>query len=80
MSKIYNFSAGPAVLDSTVLEATSKAAIDYQGHGISLMEMSHRSKPVMDMVAEFCPFCSEPIDEIDWDYDDENTKQESEGT
>ncbi len=52
MSKIYNFSAGPAVLDSTVLEATSKAAIDYQGHGISLMEMSHRSKPVMDMVAE----------------------------
>ena len=52
MSKIYNFSAGPAVLDSTVLEATSKAAIDYQGHGISLMEMSHRSTPVMDMVAE----------------------------
>jgi endogenous inhibitor of DNA gyrase (YacG/DUF329 family) len=34
----------------------------------------------MDMKAEFCPFCSEPIDEIDWEYDDENTKQESEGT
>ena len=34
----------------------------------------------MDMVAEFCPVCSEPIDEIDWEYDDENTKQESEGS
>jgi len=34
----------------------------------------------MDMKAEFCPFCSEPIEMLDWEYDDENTKQESEGT
>ena len=33
-----------------------------------------------DIVPEFCPFCSEPIDEMDWEYDDENTKQESEGS
>ena len=30
--------------------------------------------------AEFCPFCSEPLEEIDWEYDDENTKQEGEGS
>ena len=34
----------------------------------------------MDMVAEFCPFCSEPLDEIDWEIDDENVKRESEGS
>jgi transcription initiation factor IIE alpha subunit len=34
----------------------------------------------MEMKAEFCPFCSEPLEEIDWEYDDENTKQEGEGS
>ena len=52
MTKIYNFSAGPAMLHSSVLEAVSKASKDYEGHGLSLMEMSHRSKLVMDMVTE----------------------------
>jgi len=52
MSKIYNFSAGPAVLDQSVLVATAQATKEYNNHGMSLMEMSHRSKPVMDMVAE----------------------------
>ena len=52
MSKIYNFSAGPAMLHPSVLEAVSKASKDYKDHGLSLMEMSHRSKPVMDMVSE----------------------------
>ncbi len=52
MTKVYNFSAGPAVLDQSVLVATAQAAKEYNNHGISLMEMSHRSKPVMDMVAE----------------------------
>ena len=33
-----------------------------------------------DIVAEFCPFCSEPLEEIDWEYDDENVKRQSEGT
>ena len=52
MKKIYNFSAGPAMLHSSVLEAVSKASKDYKGHGLSLLEMSHRSKPVMDMISE----------------------------
>ena len=52
MTKIYNFSAGPAMLHSSVLEAVSKASKDYEGHGPSLLEMSHRSKPVMDMISE----------------------------
>ena len=52
MTKIYNFSAGPAVLDQSVLDATASAAEDFNGHGMSLMEMSHRSKPVVDMVDE----------------------------
>ena len=50
MKKIYNFSAGPAMLHSSVLEAVSKASKDYEGHGLSLLEMSHRSKPVQDMI------------------------------
>ena len=52
MRKIYNFSAGPAVLHQSVLEAMSEASIDYLGNGISLMEMSHRSEPVMAMVSQ----------------------------
>jgi len=52
MTKIYNFSAGPAVLDQSVLVATAQAAKDFNNHGMSLMEMSHRSKPVMHMVGE----------------------------
>ena len=52
MTKIYNFSAGPAMLHSSVLAAVSKASKDYEGHGLSLLEMSHRSKPVMDMISE----------------------------
>lgn len=52
MTKIYNFSAGPAVLDQSVLDATARATQDFNGHGMSLMEMSHRSKPVVDMVEE----------------------------
>lgn len=52
MNKIYNFSAGPAVLNQSVLKAISEASIDYLESGISLMEMSHRSEPVMEMVSQ----------------------------
>jgi phosphoserine aminotransferase len=47
--KIYNFSAGPACLPETVLQAVKDAAVDYLGSGISVMEMSHRSKPIVDL-------------------------------
>ena len=49
MMKIYNFSAGPACLPETVLQAVRDAAIDYSGSGMSVMEMSHRSKPIVDL-------------------------------
>lgn len=44
MSRVYNFSAGPAVLPEEVLKETADEMMDYQGCGQSVMEMSHRSK------------------------------------
>jgi phosphoserine aminotransferase len=52
MSKIYNFSAGPAVLNEGVLKAAADAAVEFQNTGMGLMEMSHRSKQVVEMFAE----------------------------
>ena len=43
MSRVYNFSAGPATLPVEVLEKAQKELVDYQGNGVSVMEMSHRS-------------------------------------
>ena len=42
--KIYNFSAGPAVLPEAVLKEAQEEMLDFNGSGISVMEMSHRSK------------------------------------
>ncbi len=50
--RIYNFSAGPAVLPLEVLEESSKALIAYKETGIGILEMSHRSKPYMSIVSE----------------------------
>ena len=44
MSRVYNFSAGPAVLPEEVLQAAAEEMLDYKGSGMSVMEMSHRSK------------------------------------
>ncbi|MGI6042074.1 MAG: 3-phosphoserine/phosphohydroxythreonine transaminase [Candidatus Alectryocaccobium sp.] len=44
MSRVYNFSAGPAVLPEEVLKVAQAELLDYQGCGMSVMEMSHRSK------------------------------------
>ena len=44
MSRIYNFSAGPAMLPETVLKKAAAELLDYSGSGQSVMEMSHRSK------------------------------------
>ncbi len=44
MSRVYNFSAGPAVLPEEVLKEAAEEMLDYQGCGMSVMEMSHRSK------------------------------------
>ena len=42
--RIYNFSAGPSMLPLEVLERAGKEITNYQGSGMSVMEMSHRSK------------------------------------
>ena len=43
MSRVYNFSAGPAVLPEPVLKEVADEMMDYQGTGMSVVEMSHRS-------------------------------------
>ena len=49
MSRIYNFSAGPSMLPLEVLEQAASEMTDYNGSGMSVMEMSHRS-PVYDAI------------------------------
>ena len=44
MNRVYNFSAGPAVLPEEVLQEAAEEMMDYRGCGMSVMEMSHRSK------------------------------------
>ena len=62
MSKVYNFSAGPSMLPEPALQAAAKAAIDYNGCGMSLMTMSHRSKPIVAMFAETEALLREALD------------------
>jgi len=52
MSRVYNFSAGPAVLPEEVLQAAADEMMDYEGTGMSVMEMSHRSKPFEEIITE----------------------------
>ncbi|MHB1203242.1 MAG: 3-phosphoserine/phosphohydroxythreonine transaminase [Acidithiobacillus sp.] len=49
---IYNFSAGPAVLPHSVLEQVQADLVDWQGSGMSVMEMSHRGPEFMQIMAE----------------------------
>ena len=44
MARVFNFSAGPAVLPEAVLKQAADEMLDYGGTGTSVMEMSHRSK------------------------------------
>ena len=50
MSRVYNFSAGPAVLPEEVLKTAASEMLDYHGCGMSVMEMSHRSKMFDDII------------------------------
>ena len=53
--KKYNFNAGPSMLPREVIEATAAAFLDFEGSGLSLMEISHRAKnfqPVVDKAVE----------------------------
>ncbi len=52
MSRVYNFSAGPAVLPEEVLKEAADEMMDYRGTGMSVMEMSHRSKAYDQIIKE----------------------------
>ena len=52
MSRVYNFSAGPAVLPEEVLKEAADEMMDYRGSGMSVMEMSHRSKVYDTIIKE----------------------------
>ena len=52
MSRVYNFSAGPAVLPEEVLREAADEMFDYRGSGMSVMEMSHRSKTYQAIIDE----------------------------
>ncbi len=52
MGRVYNFSAGPAVLPESVLREAAEEMLDYRGSGMSVMEMSHRSKVYDGIIKE----------------------------
>jgi len=52
MGRVYNFSAGPAVLPEEVLKEAAEEMMDYRGSGMSVMEMSHRSKVYDTIIKE----------------------------
>lgn len=52
MSRVYNFSAGPAALPTEVLEQAQTEMLDWNGSGMSVMEMSHRGKDYMSIAAK----------------------------
>ena len=52
MARVYNFSAGPAVLPESVLKEAAEEMLDYKGSGMSVMEMSHRSKWFDDIIKD----------------------------
>jgi len=52
MDRVYNFSAGPAVLPEEVLQEVSSEMLNYRGCGMSVMEMSHRSAMFDDIIQE----------------------------
>ena len=52
MTRVFNFSAGPATLPLSVLEQVQSELLDWHGSGMSVMEMSHRDKDFMSIASE----------------------------
>jgi len=52
MSRVYNFSAGPAMLPAEVLERAREELMDWHGTGMSVMEMSHRGKEFVSIAEQ----------------------------
>ncbi len=59
MPRVFNFSAGPAMLPTEVLEASAKALLDYQGKGFGIAECSHRGKEFDGVVDEAIARCKQ---------------------
>ncbi len=66
--KKYNFSAGPAILPAEVIEEAAKAVANYQGTGLSLLEMSHRGKEFVAVLDEAVALVKELLNLSD-DYE-----------
>ena len=60
--KKYNFNAGPSKLPREVMEATAAACLEFEGSGLSLMEMSHRAKNFQPVVDEAVALFKELLD------------------
>jgi phosphoserine aminotransferase len=60
--KKYNFNAGPSILPREVIEGTAKACLDFDGTGLSLMEISHRAKYFQPVVDEAVALFKELLD------------------
>ena len=52
MARVHNFCAGPAALPEAVLKQAQEDLLDFQGHGLSVMEMSHRSKEIVTIAEQ----------------------------
>src|SRR3990167_4316316 len=52
MARVFNFSAGPAVLPEEVLQQAKEELIDWHGSGMSVMEMSHRGKEFISIAGQ----------------------------
>lgn len=48
----HNFSAGPSILSKAVFEQAAEALLDFNGSGLSILEISHRSRLFMDVIEE----------------------------
>lgn len=60
--KKYNFGAGPSILPQEVMKATAEACVDFQGMGLSLMEISHRTKEFQAVMDEAQDLFKELLD------------------
>lgn len=60
--KKHNFSAGPSILPQQAIEETAKAILDFNGSGLSLMEVSHRSKGFQSVMDETIELFKELLD------------------
>ena len=60
--KKYNFGAGPSILPQEVMKATAEACVEFQGMGLSLMEISHRTKEFQAVMDEAQALFKELLD------------------